>query len=273
MMNTMKRLSIVVFILASLVQTMHGQGLQQRLAVFRAEKLPEFKAYFTAADITGNNDLKLSATDGYEQQTQLEKINIMNSLLQSWPDQLVMVFLGTGRELWGWDADKNAARLIEKWDVNATAPAQVEEQPSRTALHPWFFYFGSMGQMDSDKNIFAALNFRVGFFLLRDKWDLAATISEQLTGNVEIDAVSLQTNVGLLSKIYYPMPELSLSPYAGGEAAVSIPSEGKAVFTPAGVLGVNWFMGIGSLDAGLRIGNGISLMIGYTVVPNYRFRK
>lgn len=127
--------------------------------------------------------------------------------------------------------------------------------------------------MDSFKNINGALNARLGFFLLRNRWDLAASVTEQLSGNIEDENPSMLTSVGLASKFYFPMKKHNLSPNLGAELAVTIPAEGVMSFTPSFLAGVSWYVGPGSLDAGLRIGSSSMLMLGYTLIPKFKYGK
>ena len=128
-------------------------------------------------------------------------------------------------------------------------------------------------QMDSFKNINGALSARIGFFLLRNKWDMAASVTEQLSGNIEDESSSMATSVGLASKFYYPIKKYNLSPSLGAELAVTIPSEGEVAFTPYMLAGVSWYVGPGSLDVGLRIGSSSMLMFGYTLIPKFKSGK
>jgi len=107
---------------------------------------------------------------------------------------------------------------------------------------------------------------------LRNRWDLAATLSEQISGNIDAEG-TLLSSAGLASKVYFPIKKINLSPYVGGQAAVSIPEGSNISFSPSGLAGVSWYVGIGSLDLGVYIGQHNSLMIGYTIIPNYRFSK
>jgi hypothetical protein len=125
--------------------------------------------------------------------------------------------------------------------------------------------------MDSEKNINGALSARVGFFLLKDAWDLAATFSELLSGNIENDEISLQTSIGIMSKVYYPIKKYSISPFIGGEAAIQLVKDGDPSFTFSPLLGLSWYVGLGSLDLGVRVTGGKpSMMVGFTLVPKFR---
>lgn len=272
-MKTMKRILTIFIILAAGLQVLCGQNLQNRLEAFRSATLPRYNSYFSSADLTSSGQLKLEANLNFFQTSEAGRKAIMDNLVRSWQESLIIVRYGSHKELWGWDSEKGESFMAEKWDLEGKTvkPDQVS-LPSKTALHPWFLYFGNNIRYDSDKNLFAALNFRIGFYLLRDRWDLAATVSEQISGNIDAEG-SAYTSAGLMSKVYFPIKKIHISPYVGGQAAVSIAAGEDAAFTPSGVAGISWYIGSGSLDLGVSIGDNTSLMFGYTIMPNYRLSK
>jgi hypothetical protein len=83
----------------------------------------------------------------------------------------------------------------------------------------------------------------------------------------------MSTSIGLASKFYYPIKKHNISPSLGAELAVTIPAEGEIAFTPYLLAGVSWYVGPGSLDAGLRIGSSSMLMFGYTLIPKFKSGK
>jgi hypothetical protein len=264
---------ILIIILLAGFQVLSGQDLTQKLVTFRSEVLQRYNSYFVSAELTPAGQLQLEATVNYSQTSKAGKKAIMDNLIKSWQESLVVVRHETKKELWGWNKEKSESLMIDNWDLDANVkPVPTDELPSKTALHPWFLYFGNNIRYDSNKNLFAALNFRLGFYLLRDRWDLAATVSEQIAGNIDTDGTIL-TSAGLASKVYFPIRKIHISPYVGGQAAVSIPNGGDASFTPSGLAGISWYVGIGSLDLGVGVGKSNTLMIGYTIIPNYRFSK
>jgi len=270
----MKQLIAITIILIAWIQMLQGQNFPDRLASFRSGVLPQYDTYFTSAELTQGNQLYLLASDDYMKLSEEGKKAIMDNLIKSWNESLVVVRYATRKELWGWNSEKGEALKSEAWDLNgkAVTSASPDESLSKISKHPWFFYVGSAAQLSSDKNLTGALNLRIGFFLLRDKWDFAGTFAEQFSGNIESEEMTTQTNAGLMSK-FYLLKKKNISPFVGGEAAVSLPSGGKATFAPSGLGGVSLFMGNGCLDIGVRIGGRTSLMVGYTIIPNYRLKK
>jgi hypothetical protein len=272
-MTEMKRTTIILIILIAGFQALSGQDLSEKLVAFRSGLFPQYNSYFISADLTPAGQLKLNATANYNQTSKAGRKAIMDNLIKSWQESLVVVQYETQKELWGWNNEKSESFMVDSWDLDAKAvQAPSDNLPSKTSLHPWFLYFGNNIRYDSNKNLNAALNFRIGFFLLRDRWDLAATLSEQISGNIDAEGTIL-TSAGLMSKVYFPIKKIHISPYVGGQAAVSIPDGGKASFTPSGLGGISWYIGIGSLDVGVSVGNSTVLMVGYTIIPNYRFSK
>lgn len=255
-------------------QVILGQDQNTRLDAFRSDVMTKYQSYFSSAGLDENGQLRLTASESYRRLSSADRKDIMNIMLRSWQESLVVVHLGSGRELWSWSREIRGAQLIDTWDLNPEPVASVPEMAqSDIARHPWFFYIGSAQQMDSFKNLNGALNVRVGFFLLLDKLDLAVSLTEQLSGNLEDESASLLTSVGLSSKYYFPVKKLNMSPNVGAELAVTIPAGGKMSFTPAMLAGVSWFVGPGCFDAGLRVGSSYMMMFGYTLIPRLKSGK
>lgn len=274
MMKQMKRLQTIILVLLVGTRVIFGQDQNAKLDSFRSDVPAKYLAYFSESGLDENGQLRLTASESYTRLATAGKRDIMNIMLRSWQESLVVVQSGSGRELWSWSSETSDAQLIDSWDLNpepvAAAPAATQ---SDIARHPWFFYIGGAQQMDSFKNINGALNVRVGFFLLLHKLDLAISLAEQLSGNLEDESASLMTSVGLASKYYFPMNKRNLSPNLGAELAATLPSGSKMSFTPAMLAGVSWFVGPGCFDAGLRIGSSSMLMFGYTLIPKLRSGK
>ncbi|MRR21517.1 hypothetical protein EG830_00865 [bacterium] len=270
----MKRLNTSIIALLMAIQVMSGQDQSAKLESFRSEVLTKYTSYFSAAGLDENGQLRLTAQENFGRLESSGKQDIMNILLRSWQETLVVVHLQSGRELWSWNNEAGMAQFIDAWDLNPepAAPAAAAPQ-SDIARHPWFFYIGGAQQMDSFKNINGALNARVGFFLLADMLDLAVSVTETLSGNLEDESSSMITSIGLASKYYFPLKKNNLSPNLGAELAVSIPAGGEMAFTPSLLAGVSWFVGPGSFDAGLRIGNTYMVIVGYTLIPKLKSKK
>lgn len=274
MKKHMKRLYTSIIVLLIGTQLMTGQDQSARLGTFRSEVLAKYSSYFSAATLDENGQLRLTALESFISLESTGKEDIMNILLRSWQESLVVVQMESERELWAWNIETGKARLIDSWDLNPEPVAPVAATPqSDIAKHPWFFYIGGAQQMDSFKNINGAINARLGFFLLLNKLDLAVSLTETLSGNLEDESSSILTSIGLASKYYFPLKKKNISPNLGAELAVTIPLDGEMVFTPSMLAGVSWFAGPGCFDAGLRIGNTYMVIIGYTLIPKFKFAK
>jgi hypothetical protein len=274
MMKQMKRLQTAIIVLLIGSQVIFGQDKNAKLDSFKSDVLVKYSAHFTTAALDESGQLRLTATESYSRLAPSDKNDIMNIILRSWQESLVILQFESRRELWGWNSETNDGQLIEVWNLNPQPrSAEPQAMQSDIAKHPWFFYIGGASQMDSQQNLNGALSARLGFFLLLNKLDLAASVTEQLSGNIEDESSSLSTSVGLASKFYFPLQKHNISPNLGAELAVTIPSEGEMAFTPYFLAGVSWFVGPGSLDAGLRIGSSSMLMLGYTLVPKFKSGK
>jgi hypothetical protein len=181
-----------------------------------------------------------------------------------------LVNFGSMREVWSWNAETENARLLDEWDLNSPRLANaLQVKPQRPVNHPWFIYFGGQLGGNNQKNITIALNTQVGFYLLLNRWDFAATFNGGMTGSVEADAGTGFANVGLMSRVHFPIKKLGISPNVGGE--ITLVSLDKTQSTSKSLLlGLSWFVGIGSLDIGVRIGDGVTTVGGFTISPGIK---
>jgi hypothetical protein len=267
----MKQVYIILFVLSLWFQQTEAQ-LSVKLKSFKEKVLPEYSTYFTQAELTENGQLNLSAVDKYILLQIDGKKTIMDDITKTWREPLVLVSYGAKKELWGWNVETGNARLLDEWNLNA--PQLVNPLSAKQFVpvnHPWFIYFGGQFGGDNQKNINLSLNTRVGFFLLVNRWDLATTLSAGISGNVD-DKGTTWANLGLMSRVHFPIKKLGLSPNIGGE--VSLASFGETQSTKASLLvGISWFVGFGSLDIGFRFGNEVSTVGGLTVAPGIKNRR
>jgi hypothetical protein len=269
----MKQAFIILSMLLIVLQQTDAQG-STKIETFNRDVLPHYLEYFSLAEQTENGQLKLTAVENYNGLTLQEKKSVMDRLVNNWQETLVIIHFKTKSELWGWNYETGDALLFDSWDLNAaTYQKSNSAKLQRSALHPWFFYLGGMTYFDSNKNVDVAFSTHLGFFLLLNRWDLALSFSEFMKGNSTSDAFTAQASFGLMSKIYFPIKEYNLSPSIGGELDLSATTTGEedpvTTFSPALLLGVSWYIGIGSLDVGLKIGSGVTTMIGYTFIPQF----
>ena len=261
----MKRLLIISAFL--LFGTLHlsAQGTDP-LESFRSKILPQFSGYFEKATLSGNDVLSLSATARYTAMTSADKRRVIESVFTSWSDSLLMVQYGTRRELWGRSKENGNTLILDQ--INMTPPPVIipENYSIDTRKHPWFLYFGGQFILDNSKNITLALNTRVGVYLLKDRWDFATTFSGGVTGNADASGTGF-ANIGLMSRVHFPIRKIRLSPSVGGEVTYSVFGNTDATINYSLFLGLSWYIGIGSLDIGVNIGNTVYGSGGYTISP------
>ena len=130
--------------------------------------------------------------------------------------------------------------------------------------------------MDKNHEVNGAINTRVGFFLLRNRWDFAWTFSGGVLGNIDSEEpMTSRFSSGLMSKVYFPVKEYNLSPYVGLDVSSTSYTQsgvtgGSYIRTASLLAGISWFIGHGSLDVGFRIGKEFNTMIGYTYFPQFK---
>lgn len=264
----MKQLFIILFILVTGFQSACSQGSKEKIES-RVKVLPQYKVYFTAAGLTANGQLELSAGDSYGSLSRAGRTAVMDKIAVSWQEPLILVRYGTKRELWGLNRER--ALLIDNWDPDQKpVTVRLAAPPSNIAQHPLFVYVGFQEQFDSHKNINMGLNARFGFFMLRDKWDLAASFSGFAVGNIDAEGATYNTNIGLSSKAYFPIKKYRISPNLGGELAwtnYTVEATSSSTISPFLLAGISWYVGNGSFDLGVRAGKQSMALIGYTFIP------
>jgi hypothetical protein len=272
----MKKIFNILLILLIGLSQICAQLPREKIASFREVVLPQYNVYFTSAELTESGQLSLSAVEKYNLLSTVWKKAVMDNLIKTWQESLVLVQYETKRELWGWDRETGKALFLDSWDLNATATARTAVTTiSKTALHPFFVYFGGQGQLDKNHEANAAFNSRVGFFLLRNRWDLAWTFSGGILGNIDSEtAMTNRFSTGLMSKVYFPIRNLNISPNAGLDIASTVLSSSETVGDTYDrsfslLAGISWYVGHGSLDVGFRMGKEFTTMIGYTYIPRF----
>jgi hypothetical protein len=265
----MRKVYIILFTLLLVIQQINAQD-SKKLESFRVKVLPGNSLYFDKADVTENGQLSLSALNKFIVLTDEEKKAIMANITKTWGNALVLVNYGSGKELWSWNPETGNARLLDEWDLNSPRLANaLQVKPQRPVNHPWFIYFGGQLGGNNQKNITLALNTQVGFYLLLNRWDFAATLYAGRSGSVEATTSTGFANVGLMSRLHFPIKKLGISPNIGGE--ITLASLDKTQSTSKSLLlGISWFVGIGSIDIGVRLGNGVSTVGGLTISPGIK---
>jgi hypothetical protein len=267
----MKQVYIILLALLFGYQQTNAQAIN-KLESFKMKVLPEYNMYFEHAELTENGQLNLSAVDKYITLSSDDKKAIMVIIAKSWGESLVLVHYGSKSELWGWNAQTGNTNILDEWDLNV--PRLMNSQPVKAQMpvyHPWFIYIGGQFGGDNQKNINLSLNTRVGFFLLMNRWDFATTLSAGVSGNVD-DTGTPWANLGLMTRVHFPIRKLGISPNIGGE--ISLVSFGGTQSTTKSLLiGISWFVGFGSLDIGVKLGKEISTVGGLTIAPGAKHNR
>jgi hypothetical protein len=267
----MKQLLTILFAILLGSQWTYAQD-SKKAESFRANVLPLYATYFNQAELTENGQLKLSAIEKYISLPADGKKAVMLNITAAWRDSLVLVHYGSKRELWGWNI-VTGTRLLDEWDMAMLPAAYIPmAKTPNVVMHPWFFYLGGQLLFDSQKNINISANSRVGFFLLLNRWDLAATLSTGLSGNADATGTGW-SNIGVMSRVHFPIKKFGISPNIGGELSLVSFGNTSPAFTPSLVLGVSWFVGFGRLDIGVKIGDITSGTGGYSMYPAMRKSK
>ncbi len=265
----MKQLITILFALLLGAQLTNAQPLK-KIESFRDKVLPQYGTYFNQAQLTESGQLKLSAASGYIQSAANDKKTIMQNIASAWRDSLVLVQYGTKHELWRWNGTTGDTRLIDTWDMALPAVANMPEaKPQKMIMHPWFCYVGGQVSFDSQKYVNISLNTRLGFFLLKDRWDFATSISAGRAGSAEATSTGW-SNLGVMSRVHFPLKKYNISPNIGGELTLASFGDTQPAFTPSLVLGVSWFVGIGRVDIGIKIGDITSASGGYSMYPGLK---
>jgi len=244
------------------------------LKTFNNEVASRFSSYFSATALSSSGVLQLTATDRYSALTLIEKKEIMDVVTTRCNKSLVLVITGNKREMWSLDSRGEKSVLLDVWNTTTTKNIRLttKNETEKTNLHPWFFYGGGLISYDSNDNLNLAINTRVGFFMLKDRWDLALTWSGGTYGSTDDDSGgNLTMSVGLMSKVYFPIKKIGLSPNVGAELSYNYLNSASDVVTKStdlsAVFGVSWYIWKGSLDVEVVVGDNVTAMIGYTFFP------
>lgn len=271
----MKKLIIIIISLYCTVNVFAQNT--EKLNGFKQIVLPEYNTYFNDAVLNEGNLLELQATEKYFTTNFENKKGIIYQMLTSWQDSLLLISHDSKRELWGLSTDKGKVKMIDQWDYSIKAVSTTTTPILTTVSRPWFVYIGGQFGGDNQSNINLGINLRLGFFLLMNRWDMATTFSGGIMDNTkQVDygygttssspAIGY-TNFGIMSRVHFPIKRTGFSPNIGAEISMSKYGDTEATVTPSFVIGFSWFVGIGSIDIGVKIGEITSGMGGYTMYP------
>lgn len=266
----MKHILAILILFIVFTSNLFSQD-EKKLDGFKSIVLTEYSTYFNNASLSEGGKLQIQATDNYNSTDYKNKQSIIYQIISAWQDSLILVSYNTKRELWSRGNEKGKAILIDQWDysIRATSPSTIISTPNR----PLFFYVGAQIGGDNQSNLTMAFNLRFGFFLLKNRWDFATTFSGGVTGNTKPSPYSKSssnpyTNFGIMSRVHFPIKQTGFSPNIGAELSTYKFGDLDADIKPSLVIGFSWFVGIGSIDLGVKISEVSTGMGGYTMYPN-----
>jgi len=277
-MKQMKQIYLLLFLLILGTQYTLAQD-SKKMEIFLGKVLTEYSLYFDKAEFTEKGQLSISGLDTYFMLPLENKAKIMEDIISNWQESLVVIHGETQNELWGRNSQNGKAHLVDQWGLNPTPiSAEPISEQQRFSKHPWFFYIGEQGMGDSNDNISFALNTRIGFFLLLNRWDLAATYSMNFMGTAGSEDIAGQMNAGLMSKVYFPIKKLNISPNVGGGISWNYFSDAQNITSQSTskslIFGISWFIGFGSLDIGIQTAKKeVTSMVGFTFFPSQMKKK
>lgn len=211
--------------------------------------------------------LHLMAKEEYSRLDLSRKKSLLNKISRDFPKMDITVYTdGQKREVW--IASDAGIILMEEWNNdNPQLENYLPLELKRSGSSKVFYYVGgSFNKAESYSN--GSLNLRGGTYLYQNTVDISATLSLGYTKTE--DTTQSTSNIGIDVRYYLPYKpkNINLTPYAGAGIAWTFKPEQYLELRM--LAGVCWFIGPGSLDAGLQYGikSGVSATIGYTFRPN-----
>lgn len=259
----MKIKSVILFIFCFIALKQFGQDAN-KLQGFKAIVLSEYSAYFQDAEYSNDDKLQITAKEKYIKSTYDSKQEIIHQLFHGWSDSLIIIKYGSVREVWGLMSVTDRIILLDKWDYstlkinNATAP--IVEVPMR----PFFFYVGGLFNFNNQKYLNIGMNLRAGTYLFKNRIDMALGLGWGTAGSIEASG-DVYFNLGLMSRVHFPIKKTGFVPNIGGEFSLSKYGDTEATKTFYAVGGFSWFVGVGSVDIGVKVGEYTTGMIGFTI--------
>jgi len=235
---------------------------------FTRTVLPDYSTYFEKAQLSESGNLQLFAGSQYTALNTSQQETIMQELFSVWKDSLIIVYHGSIAEVWGWNSQSRIFSRIDQ--MNPDIQSSPKDNVVIGRPRPFFLYFGGMISLNEQKNLNLAINTRAGFYLLQNRWDLALTLSAGRTGNIEFSSTGY-ANIGIASRVHFPIRKIGVIPHIGFELAYSSFGQTNSGFIPTVVLGLSWFVGVGSINIGINVGETINGAGGLTMFPNAKY--
>jgi hypothetical protein len=238
---------------------------QNNIPQYKQFSDPEVIKCFSGG-FTEDHKLFLISKTGYGLLDNEQKKAVLNKLAQELPDYDIAVIMeNQQRELW--ISHNHDLCLVEQWNnddlqIQNYLPLELK----RNGQSKVFYQIG--GSFNGSRgNHSGLLNLRCGTYLFQNKWDVSASLS---LGYTKSEKFQFSGNIGADSRVYFPIKSINLSPYAGAGIYYSFPPNNYFEFKI--LTGACWFVGNGSLDAGVQYGikSGFSFTVGYTFRPNLK---
>jgi hypothetical protein len=254
----MKKLIILIFSILNVVLSFSQTGNGD-----------DWQAYFDSVYVNESGIVNFIATEKYRT---IENMRIKNALIYralfAQKTRMAYVHYDKKNDFWIINRDERA-QLLETIDLDKTEIVGfTDKRSSQLIRNQWFLSFG--GQSSLNENSLSVYeNFRIGTFLMKNRWDIAISIMGGMSGSW--DEPWLNYNINLNTRYYQPIPKIHLSPYGGyGIGLNYTESTDNISLEHIFMTGVSWALGPGSLDIGLQYGTSSKFMItlGYTFFPS-----
>lgn len=257
--------SIIVILLCLTFLNQFGQDTT-KLQGFKAIVLSEYNAYFENAEFNNDDKLQLIAKDKYVRSSYETKQEIIHQIFHGWSDSLIIVRYGSIREVWGLMSVTDRIILLDKWDYSTIKINTAPEPIINTPMRPFFFYVGGLFSFNNKKYLNIGMNLRAGTYLFKNRFDMALGLGWGTAGSTE-GSGNVYFNLGLMSRVHFPIKRTGFVPNIGAEISLSKYGDTEAAKAFYAVGGFSWFVGIGSLDIGVKIGENSIGMGGFTIYP------
>ena len=238
---------------------------QKTIPAYKQFSNPELVKYITGG-FTKDHKLFIITSPDYCTLNNDKKKALLSEIALDFPEHDIVIYKDNQqRELWI-SNDQNLY-LLDLWDNDSL---KIEKYMplalNKSGKTKVFFQIG--GNFSGSRgNHLGLFDFRCGSYLYKDRLDASASLS---LGYTKSDKTQFSGSIGVDSRGYFPIKSINLSPYAG--AGISWSFAPTSFFELKLLTGVCWFIGSGSIDAGLEFGikSGFSFTIGYTFRPIFK---
>jgi hypothetical protein len=259
----MRRYYVIIILILGTFQVQ--AQVSRTVEEIRDKVLPQYNSYFIEVGVTEKGLLDLTATEKYIKLSSSQKKAIMNQMIAEWRETLVVVHCGNSRELWNWKNNFFGAQLVDLWNLDVKKLVI----PERTYNHI-FFSLGGQAMFSKGDRQYSSLYLRMGYFLLLNIWDLAASY-QLMSIPISDTKNSNSSSFSLMSRVHFPIKKIGLSPNVGFE--LNLGEKGSRQF--AFNFGASWMIRYGSIDLGFRLGEDtdFTTLFGFTISPKFKFKK